>query len=814
MGRFLRKNGKSLLLGAVIFFVSLVSFPSFVAAQPDPRDELTPENGWTCTATYSRCTHTDGSTAFCQTSTGATGQRTETSCTINRIDGTQESGTAAAGASDLAGAAVGVVADTANTLVLKPLVMFILTFAGWVLGIAGVFFNWVVIKTVFQFGAYFGTTDSMLTAWGVVRDIANIGLLFGFILMGVLLILNVDGGGHGHGHGGGISARRAIPRLIIFAVLLNFSLFATQAVIDVSNAFSASLATLAGEECTGQESTADCANEGIAGRVVQLAGIGTVWDEGIIEAFSTSTVTLLGLSVFVIITAIVLLAAGIMLIGRVVILTLLMVTSPIGFAGLVIPGLGGAASRWWSTLISQAFFAPVLLLFIFLSLKLAESLNPGKRPLVEAFAGANSSLSGNLEVLVVFAVVIGLMIASLVAASRLGAMGGSFATNSASALAFGSLTRGTNFAVGGGARALRGAVQRSSFGNTAAGRALVNRGLRPLETTNLDMRRAPGMASALGAAGITAGAKPAEHATYGEMAHQLSDIRDGKGSQKLTQQYEQERNLDALDRSHGNLSDDQKEFLKKLGAKDLAKLHSLSAIAGEMSDSQFNALMKEKDLIDDAQKGSLKAARVTTMKLKAASMTPDQFETALKNEHFNGADKDSIKEARFAELTAAIAGNNTDAINELTKAISKKEMVYVPGSIVAQSSFRDALTDKQRDDFIESDSRTKEEKALVGSSYTYAKINNEFKAGGGVEAAAAQMRNLTPAQIAKLDAGILTSPQAAVALKPAALAELVNAKKLTTEQMSMIGKNIRGNDAAMSDPAMKNFMEGQGGAMW
>ncbi len=329
-------------------------------------------------------------------------------------------------------AQAGLAEDIGNA-VLTAVAGFILTFSGWILGVVGVLFNWVIIKTVFQFGTYFGTTDGMLIAWGVMRDIANIGLLFSFIFMGVLLILNVEGGGHGHG--GGISAKRAIPRLIIFAVLLNFSLFATQGIIDVANAFGSQFAGLAGMECTGADTADACANKGMASKVLQMAGIQTLWSEGI----NANGTVVLGLALFVIITAMVLLAASILLIIRVVILTLLMVTSPIGFAGMVIPGLSGIASKWWHALLSQSFFAPAMLLLMFISLKMAESLNPNKVALVNAFVGENGGNAGNLEIVVVFAVVIGLMLASLAIATKMGAIGAGFATNTASKLTVGSV---------------------------------------------------------------------------------------------------------------------------------------------------------------------------------------------------------------------------------------------------------------------------------------------------------------------------------------------------------------------------------------
>lgn len=324
-----------------------------------------------------------------------------------------------------------------------------LTLSGLILGLAGTVFNWVVIRTVFQFGTYFGTNEGMLIAWGVMRDIANIGLLFGFIFMGVLLILNVDGGGHGHG--GGVSAKKAIPRLIIFAVLLNFSLFASQAVIDVANAFSSSFATLAGESCTTRTSTGtasdadqtneECSNVGISGQILKAAGLTSIWDsenrdidtamKNLLDRPYSYAVSLMLLSVFVLVTAMVLLAGSIMLIIRVVILSLLMVTSPIGFAGMAIPKLQGIASMWWSKLMSQAFFAPVYLLLIFISIKLTEGLSSGEATLANALiANQGTSVAGNMQVVMVFMVVIGFMIASLIAATKMGAMGAKFATQS------------------------------------------------------------------------------------------------------------------------------------------------------------------------------------------------------------------------------------------------------------------------------------------------------------------------------------------------------------------------------------------------
>ncbi|MBU0750291.1 hypothetical protein KKH15_02120 [Patescibacteria group bacterium] len=207
--------------------------------------------------------------------------------------------------------------------------LFILTLASTLLGFIGSAFNWAVINTIFNFGSIFGTSESMIIAWGVLRDVGNIVLLFGFILMGVLTILNL------HDY----PVKKTIPGLIIFAVLLNFSLFASQVVIDVSNAFSSIFYEQASSQCENAENVRECVkndNSGISGIIVEQAGLTSAFS--IDEQNGANLTTLgrgiiyLGLALFVTVAAIVLLAATVMLVVRAVMLSFLMVVSPIGFA--------------------------------------------------------------------------------------------------------------------------------------------------------------------------------------------------------------------------------------------------------------------------------------------------------------------------------------------------------------------------------------------------------------------------------------------------------------------------------------------------
>lgn len=365
----------------------------------------------------------------------------------------------------------------------------LLTLSSIVLGIAGTVFNWVIIRTVFQFAIYFGTSPGMIVAWGVLRDIANIGLLFAFIFMGIATILNTQ-------VTEGFTAKKALPSLIIFAVLLNFSLFATQGIIDVSNGLSSIFSSYAGTGCEGTtsgangvngQSNADCAsNIGISSKVLEAAGMHQIIPSGdqaltaLTDAWNhpyTYSVMLIVLSIMVTVTAMVLIAASIMLVIRVVVLSLLMVTSPIGFAGMAIPGLHKIAHDWWHKLINQAFFAPVYLLMIFISLKLVDTLQEGQATVTDAILGntaaAGATTAGNMQVVMVFMIVIGFMIAALMVAQKMGAYGASFATKTAGGIAFGAHGFVARRTVGRMSGAAAAALSKTKFAESELGRLAV-----------------------------------------------------------------------------------------------------------------------------------------------------------------------------------------------------------------------------------------------------------------------------------------------------------------------------------------------------
>lgn len=439
-GSKLHTAGLIVVFASILFCASLAINAGTARAATTPTTEQSAcmANG-TCTCTIVRAGGVDGVENLVCTQVNANSSTTTTSTNINNGTGVASTQNTDGTVSDepvksatcspfevlcsLKQWGAGFIAYTALVI------LYISTFLLW---ISGLLFNWVIIRTVFEFGQYFGNSAGLLLAWSIMRDIGNIVLLFGFIFMGIATILNTHSMDE-------YSAKKALPRLIIFAILLNFSLFASQAVIDVSNAFGSTFAIQAGVNCQESSQTTggenNCANQGISGRILTVTGMASPFTtdfikqqaEGIGDDAPRQIVMYIGSALFVTITAVVLAAGAIMLAIRAVTLIFLMITSPVGFAGMAVPQFQGLARKWWDALISQAFFAPVYILLILMSVKVAGELSNGQS-LVTALASGNSD---KMQMVLVFMIAIGLMVASLMVAKKIGAMGANFATSTA-----------------------------------------------------------------------------------------------------------------------------------------------------------------------------------------------------------------------------------------------------------------------------------------------------------------------------------------------------------------------------------------------
>lgn len=299
---------------------------------------------------------------------------------------------------------------------------------GFFVFLAALLLDFGINTFVIGFGDTFLSTGvgvAVNNTWVVVRDFVNLFFIFGFVYIGFKMILNSNDS----------NTRRWLVNIILAALLVNFSLFATKFVIDVSNQLAAQIAVNGlGEGSTVNPNTG-LVEVKVGTEFADRMGIRSLLGTGQIEQvngwgfiFGSAFLYLTAMFVFA--------AGGILLIIRFAMLNLFMVLSPLMFIGWVLPPLGDTMRRFWGMFIGRAFFAPIYFLFLYFSLQVLSGLqvsvgnfsNPNWR-IFEKIDNTASVTSGNLGTIPFFILVCIFMVLSLVAANKLGADGGAKAVS-------------------------------------------------------------------------------------------------------------------------------------------------------------------------------------------------------------------------------------------------------------------------------------------------------------------------------------------------------------------------------------------------
>ncbi len=287
-------------------------------------------------------------------------------------------------------------------------------------------------------------------AWRAIRDVANILFVFVLLLVSINIILGSWGSGPYN--------KSLIPKIIIAALLINFSLMFTKVVIDVSNLTAyefykaaANIKQRGGGQklfgvipttglttsiMNGLSLTRIIGDEGKLGAALEGgASAFTGVSAGVYALFST----LLGI-VTILVAAFVLFVMAVMLLVRFVMFIILMITSPIAFIGELLPQLKKHSEKWWKTLADQATFAPVFFVLILVVVLVIN--DPGFKEGVQGAilatgGGAGAALANLVSVVVQYVIVIGLLIVALVASKQTANMSGNAVAKWTGKAAFG-----------------------------------------------------------------------------------------------------------------------------------------------------------------------------------------------------------------------------------------------------------------------------------------------------------------------------------------------------------------------------------------
>jgi hypothetical protein len=317
----------------------------------------------------------------------------------------------------------------------------ILWAAGLFLMMTGFLMN-LTIKITIEQMSDFVKNEGVRAAWTVIRDVANIGFIFGIVYIAISTILRV----------GGQTAKELLGKLIMMAILINFSFFFTGVIIDTSNILTLTLyeeikkinndysVTLEDEEEDSRnlgeiiegEGGMDFLTVGISGAFMQELRLTSFFKgvsediggtEGETETPDYKSIVILSIFAVIMIGILgfIFLVVSLLLLIRLIALVILMVLSPIAYLGWALPATKGYSDKWWTALWNQVLFAPAYMLMTLVVLVIISN-----EKWKEAMAKGNASGGGFESLLTDFAdiaylvvnyiVIVGLVIASVVIA--------------------------------------------------------------------------------------------------------------------------------------------------------------------------------------------------------------------------------------------------------------------------------------------------------------------------------------------------------------------------------------------------------------
>lgn len=521
------------------------------------------------------------------------------------------------------------------------------------LAISGWIFDSVVSYTVVDMAGKLnnpnGIGGAISSSWNVLRDIANMGFIFILLYAAFKTMFDSNFG----------NFSKTIINIIIIALLINFSLFFSKIVIDASNIVSVGFykaiagsyndVTAIKNPFGGTGGTGSTANfKGISGGYMRMLGLQTWYDPGILvqNGFDFQKILVTGVmsSIFMLVSAVIFLVAGVMLAARFIILVFLLILSPLAFIAYATPGLKGRFDEWLSALINQSFFAPLYFALTWVTFRLGNSLKPtGSWIDIISDPKKLSAVSqeASISLLLNYVLVIGFSIAALIFAKQM----------ASKTKYFGTISGGIGAAtIGGAAWATRNTIGRGAA-NIASNKDLQERAARG------DIGARMTLASAKKLAGSSFDVRGVGDTKYGKMFG-VGDLVSGAGKAGGVGGYKGA--VDSKDEKRRKRTDDVMKRFRNQPEILADHLESLS-----FSDQRYmydKLSSRDRAAIDevlDKKYGTTGGANATTKKLRD-TLSPEEKEKTEK------AGKEVAKDAKNKERLDEINKIATDPVYATT----------------------------------------------------------------------------------------------------------------------------------------------------
>ena len=588
-----------------------------------------------------------------------------------------------------------------------------------VLVLCGKLFDWVITFTIIDMAKNIGSAGvggAITGAWVTLRDVANMLFIFVLLYAAFKAMFDTNFGNFG----------KTVKDIIIVALLINFSLFFSKVVIDASNIVSVGFYKSIASSGTTLGSSSFT---GISAGYMNMLGLQTFYSPKFLEntELGGGTILTIGImsSVFMLITAIILLMAGVMFVARFIILIFLMILSPLALIAYIIPGQKGQFDKWKDSLIDQSFFAPLYFALTWVVFKLGFSLlkilnDPGK-PAVGQWSDITTKPDAVIPLIINYVLISGFSIAALIFAKTMA-----------------SKTPGFNTITGG--------ISTVAFGGTAwAGRKTIG------QAGNYASQNANIQDAAKNKTGfIGAGARLALYAS--QKARSASfDVRNAAIPTSVVG-----------DTIQGTLG--RTKIGKKLGLNDVV----IPSIA-------MSSIVKDMDMLG---KGGTKGYKETR----------EESNKRIREREATQSTELTLAQAKKAVKEGADAGATPIQIDDMEKALSKlsdketEALVASNREILKSQNFANIISVKQLESLNKSDQFSEEEKGKLKNA-RFSTINSAMASGGGgATIVAKNIKGLSDSELEMINPDHLKNEDFIGQLRPAQAEAIIKSSKFTTSQ--------------------------------
>lgn len=330
----------------------------------------------------------------------------------------------------------------------------------WALGVILM----IVIKGLILIAQYQSFIDSqaVVIGWVIVRDVCNMFFVVVMLIIAFGTILHLEN----------YSYKKWLPKLILMAILINFSKTICGLLIDVSQVVMMTFVN-AFKDVGGANMT----------DILGLSQIVTMAKEtdATISLWTVVGAYVLGI-IYLLVAVVVIVTMMMMLVMRLVMIWIYVVLSPAAFLTAAFPGGEKFSSEWWSEFTKNLLVGPVLAFFIWLSFASLQSYNSSSLATDATSVDAELSSLGEQDTssekaivateaskpasLIQFVIAIGMLLGGLKVSQTIGGAAGNLAGKG-----MGAIQKGTAFATAAGAGVLAAARTKAWAGAKAAGGA-------------------------------------------------------------------------------------------------------------------------------------------------------------------------------------------------------------------------------------------------------------------------------------------------------------------------------------------------------